>query len=105
MQFPPPKDREVDGGMLGGTQRGQGQQDPVWQSLVAQAGGPKQMRTWVAWGWSPPLAGHWVVLGMGQGWERTVTRQDGGRMVWGGWWDGVAVGWDSDRQDRRVGWG
>lgn len=51
----------------GGTRRGQGQQDPVWQSLVAQGGGPKWGRGMGVVYLAPPLAGHWEGLGKEQG--------------------------------------
>lgn len=103
-------------GVLGGTQRGQGQQDPSWQSGDtgggSQADGDTGGLGVVLL--APPLAGHWVGLSMGQGQGGMrgvgglVTKRDsGGGRRW--WLNGIVMGWDSDGtrwwQERMVvGW-
>lgn len=94
MQFPHPKE---GGGWWcwGGTWRGQGQQDPVWQNLVAQGGGPRQLGTRVTWVWFlwPRPWQDWEGLGKEQGPE--WVRPGGGLVTessW--WWDEIVVEWD-----------
>lgn len=80
----------------GGTRRERGQQDPVWQSLVAQGGGPEQMGDRGGLGvvtLVPPLAGYWEGLGKEQGPEWMRSGRAGDRKGrW--WWDGMTLEWD-----------